>query len=88
MSHVFTNRQRAVMYRKRGTPVLMLEFDVFPADQVSMWAHTRHDIPFADMKAAFEAIERHIHNFIADGDMCPFNPDFLTNPDTEETPHA
>ena len=77
MGQVFTNSQLAAMYRKRGSPTLTLEFDVFPPDQVSMWAHTSHSVPFAAMKAAFEAIERHVHSFIADGDMCPFHPDFL-----------
>jgi hypothetical protein len=84
MSQVFTNRQRAIMYRKRGAPVLALEFDVFAPDQVSMWAHTRHDIPFAQMKAAFEAIQRHLASFIADGDMCPFNPSFLREEDAPQ----
>ena len=77
MGRVFTNRQREAMYRIRGRPTLTLEFDVFPPDQVSMWAHTRHEIPFAEMKAAFEAIEQHIHSFLLDGDMCPFHPDFV-----------
>ena len=79
MSNVFTNRQREIMYQQRGEPTLSLEFDVFDGDHVSMWAHTRHDVPFHVMKAAFEAIKDHLASFIADGDMCPFNPDFVTS---------
>jgi hypothetical protein len=29
------------------------------------------------MKKAFEAIHEHLGTFIADGDMCPFNPHFM-----------
>ena len=79
MSDVLSNRQRAIMYQKCGRPLLSLEFDVFPGDppQVSMWAHTRHDVPFAVMQAAFTAIALHLQRFLDDGAMCPFNPDFL-----------
>ena len=84
MSKVFTNRQREIMYRKRGEPILALEFDVFDGNQVSMWAHTRHDVPFAVMKDAFEAIQAHIASFLADGEMCPFNPEFRRTANAEE----
>lgn len=77
MSAVLTNRQRAILYEKKGRPILALEFDVFPSGEVSMWAHTRHMVPFAEMKLAFDAIQRHLSAFIADADMCPFNPEFL-----------
>ena len=75
------------MYAKRGEPVLALEFDVFAHDNkvsVSMWAHTRHNIPFTEMKAAFEAIVGHLLSFIDDGDMCPFNPAFRDKADRTE----
>jgi hypothetical protein len=82
MSVVYTNRQRASLYKKHGKPILALEFDVFSATThglaVSMWAHTRHEIPFEQMKEAFEAIKDHLQRFIDDADMCPFNPEFVT----------
>jgi len=77
VSQVLTNRQRAHLYRQHGAPTLALEFDVFPDGQVSMWTHTRHDVPFADMHAAFELISQHIRRFIEDREMCPFHPAFL-----------
>jgi hypothetical protein len=85
MSAVLTNRQRAQLYQRHGAPVLALEFDVFaPGQQVSMWAHTRHDIPFAEMQRAFEAIAEHLRRFLADGAMCPFNPAFVQEADAEQ----
>lgn len=77
MGKVFTDRQREALYAKKGRAVLALEFDVFPDGAVSMWTHTRHDIPFAQMQEAFEAIHRHLAHFIADGAMCPFHPHAL-----------
>ena len=68
-----TDKQRELLIKSRGHPILSLEFDVFPGNKVSMWAHTRHDVPFLEMKQAFEAIRAHIDEFIQDGDMCPFN---------------
>lgn len=73
----FTNRQRKAQYASKGRPTLSLEFDVFPDGEVSMWAHTRHEIPFDEMQAAFESVRRHLVSFIADAYMCPFNPAFL-----------
>ena len=81
-SPVFTNRQRSMMYRTKGEPTLALEFDVFPDGQCSMWAHTRHDVPFATMQAAFQAVLAHLQSFIADGEVCPFNPDFMAQAGT------
>jgi hypothetical protein len=49
---------------------------VFADGEVSMWAHTRHDVPFTQMEQAFKAIQRHLSSFIADKAMCPFNPAF------------
>jgi len=77
MGVIFSNRQRAKLYKQKGRPVLALEFDVFPSGEVSMWTHTRHDIPFDEMKRAFEAVQDHLRRFIVDGDICPFNPSFL-----------
>ena len=77
MSQIFTNRQRAAQYRVKGQPTLALEFDAYSSGEVSMWAHTRHEVPFEEMKAAFEAIRRHLASFLADEAMCPFNPKFL-----------
>jgi len=74
MGKEFTNRQRSVQYTTKGRPVLALEFDVFSDGAVSMWAHTRHEIPFKEMYDAFVAIQQHITSFIADAGMCPFNP--------------
>lgn len=85
MSAVLTNRQRNILYQKNGRPTLALEFDVFPDGEVSMWAHVRHDVPFVEMKAAFEAIKRHLESFIADGEMCPFNPAFVQQGDAMES---
>jgi hypothetical protein len=77
MSEKFANRQREIQQARKGRPVLSLEFDVYEDGEVAMWAHTRHEIPFAQMQAAFEAIRDHLTRFIADGDMCPFNPQFV-----------
>lgn len=85
MSNQFTNRQREAQYQSKGRPVLSLEFDVFVNNDVSMWTHTRHDIPFTVMKQAFEAIKDHIERFIADENMCPFNPYFVQNAVDDET---
>ena len=74
MSDALSNRQRRNQIARKGRPVLSLEFDVFLDGDVSMWAHTRHDIPFPQMQAAFEAIQAHLARFISDADMCPFNP--------------
>jgi hypothetical protein len=71
------------MYKKKGQPTLSLEFDVFSNNKVSMWAHTRHDVPFTVMKSAFEAIRDHIESFLSDGDMCPFNPEFIKKAEKE-----
>ncbi len=76
MSEQFSNRQRSNQQKRKGRPVLSLEFDVYEDGECSMWAHTRHEVPFLTMKAAFEKIEEHIHKFIEEGDMCPFNPEF------------
>jgi hypothetical protein len=72
----FTNRQRTTQYKTKGRPTLSLEFDAFSDGDVSMWAHTRHEIPFHEMRAAFEAIQSHLKRFISDEAMCPFNPMF------------
>ena len=91
MGREFTNRQRRSQYQTKGRPVLALEFDVFPDGAVSMWAHTRHEIPFAEMHAAFTAIQHHLASFIADAGMCPFNPDLLAQArqsKEEDAPHA
>lgn len=80
MGLVLTNKQRAFLYEKNGRPTLALEFDVFPSGEISMWAHTRHDVPFAVMQQAFEAIQSHLARFLADGVMCPFNPAFHEKP--------
>lgn len=85
MSERFANRQREQMWQHRGHPLLWLEFDVHAPDKVSMWAHTQHDVPFADMQRAFEAIRDHIQDFIADGYMCPFNPAFRQEYEPKET---
>ena len=84
MNPIASNRQRAKLYAEQGEAVLTLEFDVFAGEKVSMWAHTRHDVPFAEMRAAFEAVVEHLQDFIADQAMCPFNPDFLH----QEPPHG
>lgn len=73
----FTNRQREIQHAHKGRPILSLEFDVYADGSVSMWTHTRHEIPFSDMQQAFEACRDHIVRFIADGNMCPFNPQFI-----------
>jgi len=75
-----TTRQRELMIAKQGKPVLSLEFDCWgdPGEvRASMWTHTPHGVPFSHMKEAFEVIRSHLESFIGDGDMCPFNPDFL-----------
>ena len=76
MSDTFANRQRAIQQARKGRPTLMLEFDVYGDGEVAMWAHTRHEIPFAVMQQAFEACRDHLQRFLTDGDMCPFNPQF------------
>ena len=86
MSDKFANRQRAIQQQRKGRPTLMLEFDVYPDGEVAMWAHTRHDVPFVEMKRAFEACQSHLAHFIVDGDMCPFNPAFVQASEEALTP--
>ena len=76
MGRVLTNTQRAIQYAVKGEPTLALEFDVFADGEVSMWTHTRHDVPFTQMEQAFQAIQRHLSRFIAAKAMCPFHPAF------------
>lgn len=76
MSEKFANRQREIQQARKGRPTLSLEFDVYADGEVAMWAHTRHEVPFAEMEHAFEAIRDHVARVLADGDMCPFNPAF------------
>jgi len=71
-----SNRQRDKLYTKRGKPVLSLEFDVWSEGKVSMWAHTRHDVDFQEMKRAFVECRDHLNAFIEDEAMCPFNHQF------------
>lgn len=74
MSKTFTDKQRAVMYEEKGKPILILDFDIFLDGQVAMWTHTKHGIPFPQMKAAFQAAVDHLTSFISNESMCPFYP--------------
>lgn len=70
---MLAEKQRDALIRERGEPVLRLEFDVFADGQVSMWTHFKHGSDFTNTRALLEAIQRHLREFIADGEMCPFS---------------
>lgn len=67
------DKQRAALIQERGEPALRLEFDVFADGQISMWTHFEHGSDFAKVKEMLTGIHKHLTEFLADENMCPFH---------------
>jgi hypothetical protein len=68
-----SDKQRTALIAERGEPKLRLEFDVFADGQVSMWTHFDHGGDFGEVKTMLTKIHKHLTEFMADENMCPFH---------------
>jgi len=68
----FSNKQREALISKHGQPNLILEFDVWGKDDVSMWTHFDHSEDYLKVKERLIAVRDHLDRFLKDEKMCPF----------------
>jgi len=71
-----THRQQAALASVHGQPVIALSFYGYSDGHVSMWQHTNHAEDYERAKKLLIAMQLHLTQFIDDGAMCPFNPEF------------